>query len=192
MVSQMICRLLEELVEEANYSVFYGKKLLFYIQKYAKGFWREDQPTGTLLNIGWRCWGLDCLLEKETLFVYLYFSGLKDIFHLYTHFETNCICPYHSLVEILGSFVLEKRDLSSAKRLRAPLHDTRSELKPVWNLKPLWNVVLFTWQFTWRFHCSSFPNNSKTLLHMCKWYLLINANLINAKQMLRYWLFFKQ
>ena len=32
----MICRLLEELVEEANYSVFYGKKLLFYIQKYAK------------------------------------------------------------------------------------------------------------------------------------------------------------
>ena len=36
MVSQMICRLLEELVEEANYSVFYWKKLLFYIQKYAK------------------------------------------------------------------------------------------------------------------------------------------------------------
>ena len=31
------------------------------------------------------------------------------------------------------------------------------------------------------------PNNSKTLLHMCKWCLLINA-----KQMLRYWLFSKQ
>ena len=93
--------------------------------------------------------------------------------------------------------------------LRACLHETRSELKPVWNLKPLWNVVLFTWQFTWRFHCGNFPNNSKTLLHMCKWYLLINANLINAKtfyqrqllidanlinakQMLGYWLFFKQ
>ena len=70
--------------------------------------------------------------------------------------------------------------------LRARLHETRSELKP------LWNVIPFTWQFAMRFHCSNFPNNSKTLLHMCKWYLLINANLINAKQMLRYWLFFKQ
>ena len=27
-----------------------------------------------------------------------------------------------------------------------------------------------------------FPNNSKTLLHMCKWYPLIIANLINAKK----------
>ena len=62
--------------------------------------------------------------------------------------------------------------------LRARLHDTRSELKPVWNLKPLWNVVPFTWQFTWRFHCRNFPNNSKTLLHMCNWHLLINANLM--------------
>ena len=74
---------------------------------------------------------------------------------------------------------------------RARLHETRSTLKPVWNLKPLWNVVLFTWQFTWRFHCNNFPNNSKALLHTCI-YLLINANSINAKQMLRYWLFFKQ
>ena len=70
--------------------------------------------------------------------------------------------------------------------------DSKYELKLVWNLKPLWNVVPFIWQFTWRFHCSNFPNNRKTLLHMCKWYLLINANLTNAKQMLRYWLFFKQ
>ena len=30
------------------------------------------------------------------------------------------------------------------------------------------NVVPFTWQFTWRFHCGNFPNNSKALLHMCK------------------------
>ena len=93
--------------------------------------------------------------------------------------------------------------------VRARLDETQSELKPVWHVKPLWNVVLFTWQFTWRFHCDNFPNISKTLLHMCKWYLLINvhlinaekcfqwlllidASLINAKQMLRYWLFFKQ
>ena len=66
-------------------------------------------------------------------------------------------------------------------QFRARLHETRSEHKPVWNLKPLWNVVPFTWQFTWRFHCGNFPNNSKALLHMCKWYFLINVNLINAK-----------
>ena len=29
--------------------------------------------------------------------------------------------------------------------LRARLHETRSELKPVWNLKSLWKVVPFTW-----------------------------------------------
>ena len=84
--------------------------------------------------------------------------------------------------------------------LWARSQETRSELRPVWNLKPLWNVVPLTWQFhcgqpwnlkpfTWRFHCGNFPNHSKTLLHMCKWYLLINVNLIDAKQMLRYWLF---
>ena len=61
-------------------------------------------------------------------------------------------------------------------KLRASLHDTQSELKPVWNLKPVWKVVPFTWQFTWRFHCGNFLNNNKTLLHMCKWYLLINAH----------------
>ena len=30
------------------------------------------------------------------------------------------------------------------------------------------DMSLFTWHFTWRFHCGNFPNNSKTLLHMCK------------------------
>ena len=30
---------------------------------------------------------------------------------------------------------------------RARLHETQSDFKPVWNLKPLWKVVLFTWQF---------------------------------------------
>ena len=69
-----------------------------------------------------------------------------------------------------------------ALNLRARLHETRSELKPIWKLKPLWHLVPFTWQFTKWFHCGIFPNNSKTLLHRCKWYLLINANLINAKR----------
>ena len=75
---------------------------------------------------------------------------------------------------------------------RARLHENRSKPKPVWNLKPLCEVVPFTWQFTWKFYCANFPNNSKTLLHMCKWYLLIIAKVINAKQMFHYWLFFKQ
>ena len=66
--------------------------------------------------------------------------------------------------------------------IRERLHETRSELRPVWNLKPLWDVILFTWQFTWRFHCGNFKNNSKALLHMCKWYFLINVNLIKAKK----------
>ena len=34
--------------------------------------------------------------------------------------------------------------------LWAGLHENQSELKPISNLKPLWNVVLFTWQFTWQ------------------------------------------
>ena len=44
--------------------------------------------------------------------------------------------------------------------------------------------------FTWRFQCGNFQNYYKTLSHMCKWYILINANLIDAKQMLRYCLLF--
>ena len=75
---------------------------------------------------------------------------------------------------------------------RPRLHEIRSELKPVWNLKPLRNVVPCTWQFTWRFHCDIFRNSSKTLLCMWKWYVFIDANLINAKQMLPSSLFFKQ
>ena len=64
----------------------------------------------------------------------------------------------------------------------ACLHETWSKHKPVWNLKLLWNVVPFTWEYTRRFHRSNFPNNGKTLMHMCKWYLVIIANLINLMQ----------
>ena len=38
-----------------------------------------------------------------------------------------------------------------AGRLRPGLHETRSELRLVWNLKLLWKIV----SFTWRFHCSN-------------------------------------
>ena len=47
-------------------------------------------------------------------------------------------------------------------------------------------------KFALRFHCSNFLNHGNTLLHMCKWYFLINVNLIDGKQMLRRWFFFKQ
>ena len=69
--------------------------------------------------------------------------------------------------------------------LKARLHETRSELKLVWNIEQLWKVVPFTWQFhygqpwdlkpllknfpfTWRFHCGNFPNRNKILMHMHK------------------------
>ena len=99
--------------------------------------------------------------------------------------------------------------LKMSSSLRARLQETRSELRPVWNLKTLSKVILFTWQFhckqpwnlkplskivlfPWRFYCGNFPNHCKNLLHMCKWYLLINVSLTDAKQMLRYWLVFQQ
>ena len=59
-------------------------------------------------------------------------------------------------------------------------------------MRPEVNSNLFElsnrFEMSFRLHGSlhgdvNFPNNSKALLHMCKWYLLINANLINAKQM---------
>ena len=78
--------------------------------------------------------------------------------------------------------ILQNAGSSIVVKFRARLHDTQSELKPVWYLKPLWNVVPFTWQFKWRFHCGNFPSNGKTLLHLCKWYLLISAKLINTKK----------
>ena len=128
------------------------------------------------------------------------------------HFALRHGCSPVNLLHILQqhySLHFDSQLLLFLKILRARIHETRSELKPVWNLKPLWNVVPFTWQFhceqhrnlkllskivpfTRRFHCGNFPNHSNTLLHMCKWYLLINANSINAKQMLCYSLFFKQ
>ena len=60
-----------------------------------------------------------------------------------------------------------------SRHIWAGLHGARSELKPVWNLKPLWKFFPFTWQFhygqpwdlkplskiipfTWRFHCGNF------------------------------------
>ena len=82
--------------------------------------------------------------------------------------------------------LLSIRHIHLLQRIR--LHETRSELRPVWHLKSLWKVI----PFTWRFHCANFPNHSKTLLQMCKWYLLINAKLIDAKQMSWYWLLFQQ
>ena len=48
---------------------------------------------------------------------------------------------------------------------RSHLYEAQSKLKPIWNLKPLWIAVVFTWQF----HCSNFPNHNTILFQMCKW-----------------------
>ena len=42
------------------------------------------------------------------------------------------------------------------------------------------------------FTVANFPNYNKTLLHLSKPYLLIDANLIDAMQIWRYWLLFQQ
>ena len=72
------------------------------------------------------------------------------------------------------------------KYVRARLHESQCEVKPIWNLKPLWQVVPFTWHFyyyqpwhlkllskivpfRWRFHCGNFPSHSKIVMHMGKW-----------------------
>ena len=104
------------------------------------------------------------------------FNFLK-VFHItrFLKFVPCCCCSI--LLKYFTTFNSSKMLLN----ITACLHETRSELKLAWNLKPLWNVALFTWQFTLRFHCSNFPKNSKTLLHMCKWYLLINANLMQNR-----------
>ena len=53
------------------------------------------------------------------------------------------LCPFERLPS--------SRFFQKSPVFRACLHETRSELKPVWNLKPLWKVVSFTWWF----HCGS-------------------------------------
>ena len=71
---------------------------------------------------------------------------------------------------------------------RACLNEIRSKLKP------LWNVVSFTrptfrpqtpFKNCGKFHCGNVANHNKILIYMGKWELLINASLINVKQMLR-------
>ena len=153
------------------------------------------------LSLSWLALTLNCISKfwKSSkfwdTFLLIFLQSLKpwvNVPSLFISFNTffctgillSSVCPW--------SVYLLNSEYFVVFGLWARLHETRSELKPVWNIKPLRNVVLFTWQFTWRFHCGDFPSNSKALLHMCKWYLLINAKLINAKQMFRYWLFFKQ
>ena len=82
------------------------------------------------------------------------------------------ISSFFSFSPISASFSIV---IVEAATLWAHLHETWSGLKSVWNLKLIWKVVPFTWQFhceqpwklkplskivlfTWRFHCSNFPN----------------------------------
>ena len=47
-------------------------------------------------------------------------------------------------------------------------------------------------EMSFRLHGNLHGDLARLSMHMCKLYLLINVNLINAKQMLRYWLCFRQ
>ena len=146
------------------------------------------------------------ILFSNTL-LYVFKKNDKMIYTVRIYFVENQN-PFHSI--IFSDYILLQNQCSwnllwTTIKLRARLHETRSELKPVWNLKPLWKVVPFTWQFhygqlwdlkplskifpfTWRYHCDNFSNRSRILMHMRKLSLLINVSLINAKQMLCQWL----
>ena len=113
--------------------------------------------------------------RKTSLFVFTVIGFTEKMFcylHISNYYFNSCNKNPRKIS--VKKFSFRKKNLNTLCKciyLGARLHDTRSELKLIWNLKPLWNVVPFTWQFTWRFQCSNFPNNSKALLHMCKWYL---------------------
>lgn len=75
--------------------------------------------------------------------------------------------------------------------------ESKKELKTIWNLTLKSGPIYNTWQFHCRQHWDLIPL-SKTVsftkwfqncivklhLHICKWYLIINASLTDAKQML--------
>ena len=80
----------------------------------------------------------------------------KLILHL---FSMLLVDFWESKIGIVSSGTPENSHLSKMRaassnikkhsntHVRAHLHETRSELEPVWNLKPIWKVVLFTCQF---------------------------------------------
>ena len=119
--------------------------------------------------------------------LYLHFLYTKDgrlwqiakkhewLSNRFSDFFTYCLNLKHfaSLFFLAkDNFTFWIKSLFFSFKLRARLHETWSELKPLWNVVP----------FTWKFHCHNFSNNGKALLHMCKWYLLGYANLINLMQ----------
>ena len=121
-----------------------------------------------------------CLRQRHKFWglrIYQKYKNLNETF-LSLHIKKDCNMEKKLLVEI----IFNVKNVKSRSTFTWDPKWTQT----VWNLRPLWNVVPFTWQFTWRFHCGIFPNNSKTLLHMCKWYLFSNANLINAKKCYRW------
>ena len=140
-----------------------------------------------------------------------------DPFRYFIMFQTCSSLCYNSLVFI---FLIQTSSTYSTELIQLiwfstlPTHFPLEEPQWTCHFYLFWGIQLpfsisykstFIWDPKWtqtglkcrsvymviymRFHCGNFPNYSKTM-HMCKWYLLINANLINVKQMLRYWLFF--
>ena len=129
------------------------------------------------------CWGgnLNNLMLITALYSWFYlkdtgnFDGVSKVTFSFPRFVSACTKLAHLSNSFLNKVVF-----------RAGLHESRSELKLVWNLKPLWKVVTFTCQFyygqpwdlkplskvvpfTWRFHCGNFSNHSKILMHMHRW-----------------------
>ena len=97
-------------------------------------------------------------------------SELKNVWNRKIYWQFQLVTALFPMCKdkCTGSETPETKWLSLLVRL----HETRSELKPVWNVKQFWKVVLFAW----RFYCVDD--------------FLINGNLIDMKQMLRYWLYF--
>ena len=65
--------------------------------------------------------------------------------------------------------------------LRPRLHDTQSELKPAWNSNRFEKLFCLHGNLHGDFTVTTSQTIAR-LLHMCKWYILINENLINAKK----------
>lgn len=119
------------------------------------------------------------------------FQYLKNSSSNYYNLSTMILCiEYQNFVlwscfEGLAVFDLEN------------VLESKKELKTIWNLTLKSGPIYNTWQFHCRQHWDLIPL-SKTVsftkwfqncivklhLHICKWYLIINASLTDAKQML--------
>ena len=129
------------------------KKIFHYMRKLACQWLVVEKYVKIRLNI------FEFSYVKEIVKSWLVYEN-KFSWIIQSSFLTEAIKRSLCQLLYLGLFWEKKKFYD-----RARPHDTRSELKPVANLKPLWKVVPFTWQF----HCGNFPDYSKILMHLRKW-----------------------